>query len=147
MQSAQEIVDYFSADRIKCLVCGGRYLQLTPGHLARHDLDMDQYRAAYGLPDAQPLCCPTSSARKRDNSSVTIVAYNRSLTEDGRKRLADGAKARGLWHAGHKARNSSKRDAEIRRLKAKGFLGKKLAEMYAISDARVSQICSIPGER
>ncbi len=50
-----EVKQYFSGDRIQCLVCGKTYRRLG-GHLAVHSLTEDDYRELYGLPWRRGLC-------------------------------------------------------------------------------------------
>ncbi len=47
--SKVEIDQYFSGDRIQCLVCG-KTLRRLGGHLRIHSLTEDDYRELYGLP-------------------------------------------------------------------------------------------------
>ncbi len=53
--SKAEIDQYFSGDRIQCLVCGKTYRRLAL-HLAIHSLTEDDYRELYGLPWRRGLC-------------------------------------------------------------------------------------------
>lgn len=141
----QEIVEYLSADRIKCLVCGKEFQELRSPHLALHGLSVQEYKARYGLPKA-PLTCAELIARRVVWLAPAFQAYNSSLTTDDRRRIGDSAKSRGLASMGLKSRSMPKRDAEITRLKALGMTNTKLAELFAITDGRVWQILSRQGQ-
>ncbi len=53
--SKVEVDQYFSGDRIQCLVCGKTYRRLAR-HLDLHSLTEDDYRELYGLPWRRGLC-------------------------------------------------------------------------------------------
>jgi hypothetical protein len=47
----EEVRDYFSSDKITCLLCGKQYLRISAQHLREiHEIDEDTYRERYGLP-------------------------------------------------------------------------------------------------
>ena len=55
-QTIEEVCDYFSSDKIQCLLCG-RWFQRLPFHLkAIHKISSDEYRELYGLPWMHGLC-------------------------------------------------------------------------------------------
>ncbi len=53
--SKAEVDQYFSGDRIQCLICGKTYKRLAI-HIYMHDLTEDDYRELYGLPWRRGLC-------------------------------------------------------------------------------------------
>lgn len=92
--SKAEIDQYFSGDRIQCLVCGKHYRRLGR-HLQIHDLTEDEYRGLYGLPWRRGLCgqgahnAYSAAVRKRIESgfSPPCDAENRARAHDAiRKR-------------------------------------------------------------
>jgi hypothetical protein len=48
-------------DRVQCHFCGGWFRVLAPGHLRRHDMTADEYRALAGLNPRLPLTVPSMS--------------------------------------------------------------------------------------
>ncbi len=55
-QTKQKIDDYFSGDRLQCLLCG-KWFQRLPTHLDMiHGIGVDEYREMYGLPWKRGLC-------------------------------------------------------------------------------------------
>jgi len=49
-ETKEEIYDYFSGDKIQCLLCG-EWFQRLPFHLkAIHAITSDEYKEMYGLP-------------------------------------------------------------------------------------------------
>ena len=51
-------------NKVVCLECGKGFKMLSGKHLASHGLDAKAYRAKYGLPTRQPLCCKALSAER-----------------------------------------------------------------------------------
>ncbi len=50
-QTKEEVDDYFSGERIQCLLCGKWFKRIGGIHLAyKHDVSGDEYREMYGLP-------------------------------------------------------------------------------------------------
>jgi len=55
-ETKEEVYDYFSDDKIQCLLCG-KWFQRLPFHLkAIHAITSDEYREMYGLPWKRGLC-------------------------------------------------------------------------------------------
>ena len=55
-ETKEEVYDYFSGDRIQCLLCG-KWFQRLPSHLkAIHEMTSDEYKEMYGLPWKHGLC-------------------------------------------------------------------------------------------
>lgn len=49
-QSLDELVEYFSHDKIQCLICGQWRDQLNRSHLIMHSLTAREYKIKYGVP-------------------------------------------------------------------------------------------------
>jgi predicted transcriptional regulator len=47
------------------LDCGARFKQLSVRHLRQHALDMQSYRAKYGIPRTQPLTAKATTALRK----------------------------------------------------------------------------------
>lgn len=76
-----EVDDYFSGDRIVCLLCGKKYRNLG-NHLPRvHSMTGDEYRQRYGLPWTRGLTCEDSHA-KYSSASAARVAENPDIFAD-----------------------------------------------------------------
>lgn len=58
-----EIDEYFSGDKIQCLICGYHFKALS-GHLELHSMVADDYKERYGLPWRRGLSSATSRERK-----------------------------------------------------------------------------------
>ncbi len=54
--SREEINNYFSGDKLQCLLCGKIYKDIGK-HLRIHDLNIDDYKELYGLPWRKGLVC------------------------------------------------------------------------------------------
>lgn len=55
-KTKEEIYNYFSGDRVQCLLCG-KWFQVLHSHLRFiHDINSDEYRETYGLPWKHGLC-------------------------------------------------------------------------------------------
>ena len=64
-KTKQEIDNYFSGDRVQCLLCGKWFKQI-PTHLKMiHDISSDEYRETYGLPWKHGLCGEEVSLKLR----------------------------------------------------------------------------------
>jgi len=53
----EEVVEYFSRDKITCLLCGKQYRTLGVHLKAIHNTTPDEYRSTYGLPYTHGLSC------------------------------------------------------------------------------------------
>jgi predicted transcriptional regulator len=74
-----EIVDYFSGDRIVCLLCGKSYRKLA-AHLSLHAFTEDDYRKRYGLPWSKGLVCvPTREAYAKAAIVRDAIARTRGV--------------------------------------------------------------------
>ena len=82
-KTKKEVDEYFSKDRIQCLLCGKRYKKLGGAHLQIiHDITEDEYREKYGLPYTRGLVCPSTSkklsiiTKKRyDNGEIGLLTH------------------------------------------------------------------------
>lgn len=63
----EEIDNYFSHEKIECLICGKQYKQLHNLHLRIHSITQDEYREMYDLPFSKALMCPDLINKKREN--------------------------------------------------------------------------------
>ena len=63
-------------NKVVCLECGKGFKMLSGKHLASHGLDAKSYRAKYGLPTRQPLCCKALSAKRSDAGKERGIPYN-----------------------------------------------------------------------
>jgi len=62
-ETKKEVNDYFSGDKIQCLLCG-KWFQRLPTHLkAIHAMTSDEYREMYGLPWKRGLCSKEHSLK------------------------------------------------------------------------------------
>ena len=66
-ETKEEVYDYFSGDRIQCLLCG-KWFQRLPSHLkAIHEMTSDEYKEMYGLPWKRGLCSKDHSLKLSEN--------------------------------------------------------------------------------
>ena len=66
-QTKEEVHQYFSGDRIQCLLCG-KWFKRLPTHLkAIHDMTSDEYKEMYGLPWKRGLCSEDHSLKLSEN--------------------------------------------------------------------------------
>ena len=94
--SKAEIEQYFSGDRIQCLVCGKHYRRLGR-HLQVHDLTEDEYRELYGLPWRRGLC-------GKDAHAAYFAAIKKRMAEgfvppcdaENRAKAHDAIRKRGI---------------------------------------------------
>lgn len=86
-----QVREYLSGDKIRCLVCGKNLRRLQHKHLAMHDLDADSYRERYGIPWTFSL----TSAPSRQATSVKFgEAQRRGLLSKPGARGKVGLKPR-----------------------------------------------------
>jgi hypothetical protein len=60
-KSKQEIDNYFSGDKVLCLLCGKWFKSLHPHLIRIHDVGAEDYREKYGLPWKHGLCGKATS--------------------------------------------------------------------------------------
>ena len=66
-ETKEEVYDYFSGDRIQCLLCG-KWFKRLPTHLkAIHEMTSDEYKEMYGLPWKRGLCSKDHSLKLSEN--------------------------------------------------------------------------------
>lgn len=68
-ETMDQVREYVSGDRIQCLVCGRFFKRLQFMHLLRHNMNADDYRAAFGIPWSTSL----TSAVSREASSCKMT--------------------------------------------------------------------------
>ena len=62
-ETKAEIDEYFSGDKVQCLLCSEWYKTLHT-HLVRiHEIAVDDYRERYGLPWKRGLCVASTSEK------------------------------------------------------------------------------------
>ncbi len=105
-QTKEEVDEYFSHEKIQCLLCG-RWFRNLPTHLRlSHDEDVESYRATYGLPWRRGL----SGTESRNLRSEQL-----------KKRIEDGFKSP-IIHKNVNRKRKSGRETDqpyYRNLKAK----------------------------
>lgn len=76
----KQVDEYFSTDKIQCLLCGKRYNRLA-AHLLLHEIGEDEYRERYGLPYKRGLTGVRSNMayseamfRKRDSGIIVTIS-------------------------------------------------------------------------
>lgn len=79
--SKQEIDEYFSGEKIQCLLCGRQFKSLSIHLLKIHSVTGDEYRDLYGLPWMRGL---TSSEYRDRRSNMMKLAI-----EEGTRKLPD----------------------------------------------------------
>lgn len=62
-ESRAEVLEYFSGDKVVCLLCGHEFGSLGQHIRKLHELDPDQYREKYGIPWTYGLTSQRSSAK------------------------------------------------------------------------------------
>ena len=88
-QTMEQVDDYFSGEKIQCLVCGERMRSL-PKHLRdKHAMQPVDYRIQFGIPHQRGLQSAGCTARK--SAAMTPESIER-IRREGRKRVAAGAK-------------------------------------------------------
>jgi hypothetical protein len=66
-EDKKEIDNYFSGDKIQCLLCGKRYQSLSLHLIRVHEISPDQYKEKYGLPWKRGLCGTMTSNKLSKN--------------------------------------------------------------------------------
>jgi len=61
-QTRDEVERYFGEDKIKCLLCGQRFLRLSFHLAAKHSITTDEYKSRFGLPWTRGLTSAQSHA-------------------------------------------------------------------------------------
>lgn len=74
-----DIANYFSGDRIECLICHKSFKALAPHIKAAHGINVDQYKAKFGLPWSKGLCGCKTADKLRDKAE-TLRAEGKILT-------------------------------------------------------------------
>jgi len=93
-ETKEEVYDYFSGDKIQCLLCG-KWFQRLPFHLkAIHDITSDEYKEMYGLPWKHGLCGKEFSLKlrrimkkRRDNGYSTDMDAVRAIPKHARAKV------------------------------------------------------------
>ena len=88
-----EIYNYFSGDRVQCLLCG-KWFKRLPTHLKMiHEIESDEYRERYGLPWKHGLCGKELSLklsktmkRRRESGFRPDIDAARKKSKQARKR-------------------------------------------------------------
>ena len=70
----EEIEEYYSGDKILCLLCGKSFKALC-GHLKVHGFDVNSYCEKYGLPYTRGLSCPSTKK--------IMIKHGKKLREEG----------------------------------------------------------------
>ena len=92
-ENKQEIYNYFSGDKLQCLLCG-KWFQRLPTHLKMiHDIGSDEYREIYGLPWKCGLCGEEFSLKlrkimkkRRENGFCPDLDTAREKSKQAKKR-------------------------------------------------------------
>lgn len=74
----EEIDAYLSGERVACLICGKEYVALAP-HIKRiHNVDAEDYKVRYGIPQSYGLAGAPFLKRRADNGrseqNLTMMA-------------------------------------------------------------------------
>ena len=92
-ETKEEVYDYFSSDKIQCLLCGKWFQRLSFHLKAIHDITSDEYKEMYGLPWKHRLCGKEFSLRfrkimnkRRDNGYSTDMDAVRARPKHAGKR-------------------------------------------------------------
>ena len=119
----QEIYDYFSGDKVQCLLCGKWFTRL-PTHLKMiHEFESDEYRERYGLPWKHALCGKELSLK---------------LSNTMRRRRASGFRP-DIDAARKKSKRATKRQDQpfFKKLRAENIIsGNKKRRKYSEQDYR-----------
>lgn len=76
----KDVDDYFSGDRIRCLICG-KWLKAIGGqHLKSHGITVEKYKEMFGLPNGRGLVCGETSAKQQAALKKRIAAGDKTLT-------------------------------------------------------------------
>lgn len=79
-KTKEEVEEYFSGDRIECLICG-RWLRAVGGkHLKVHGISVDEYKNYYGLPWGRGLVCSETAEKQRAALEARIEKGDIKLT-------------------------------------------------------------------
>lgn len=85
-----EIENYFSGDKIECLVCGKWFKELGWHLKKKHNMQCDEYREKYGLPWTRGLVSEELHVRKSDMAkkltSSGLIAKNFDVGEFRKRR-------------------------------------------------------------
>jgi len=86
-ETKEVVYDYFSGDRIQCLLCG-KWFQRLPFHLkAIHSMTSDEYKELYGLPWKRGLYGRENSMKLSKNLKERYANGFRPDLEAARKRV------------------------------------------------------------
>ena len=69
-KTKEEIEEYFSGDRIQCLICDKWYKTLSH-HLDKiHNMSVDDYKLQFGLPWSRGLICKTTLEKYQNKAEI-----------------------------------------------------------------------------
>ena len=66
----QEVDDYLSGDKIRCLICGRKYKALGIHISQKHRMDVDDYRSRFGIPWTYGLVCKSTREIQREQGKA-----------------------------------------------------------------------------
>ena len=68
----EELIEYFSHDRIQCLICGDWFKAIRPLHLKTHNITSTEYKIKFGIPKSKGLMGVNCIIRK----SLSVIKNN-----------------------------------------------------------------------
>jgi len=128
-KTKDKMLEYFSGDRIECLICGKKFLSLGSHILYKHNMTVMEYKDKFNLPSCKSLCAKST----KDKMSKSL-----------KKRLNYMMPISAVAKLGQYAKKRNRRDYEIDRFKKEGEL---LAEKRRIeTETHANKILDIMEE-
>jgi hypothetical protein len=152
-KTREQVEDYFSGDKIVCLLCGKEFKSLQ-SHLKVHGVGAEEYKERYSLPKSVGLCGKASRLKRRDvtvrrrkagtlNKIVPAESINRSGSKY-KPRFSSiehiEAMQKGDKRRGEKHQNTNLSESDVLTIYKSNMLQKELAVLYNVNPATISNI-------
>jgi hypothetical protein len=145
-KTRREIENYFSGDKIECLLCGRHFKRLQSHLAAKHQMNADAYKKRFGLPWTRGLTSAASLANSgwtnKRKASARKLAWKSRFFELAhsapRREVAPFLKAESIEHLGARAKPlGEKFDLRVRTLADKGLSSRAIARALKVAHSTV----------
>lgn len=79
LQTQADVDEYFSHDKLECLVCGRSYKALATHIVRTHDISVDEYKDQFNLPYSSGLVGFTTRGKQRERMRRRVAEGDPSL--------------------------------------------------------------------
>jgi hypothetical protein len=80
-KTKEEVSEYFSGDKLKCLLCGAEYKSLGTHLLKMHGMRVLEYKEKFGLPYSEGLVSKNTKKAMADALKTRIAEGDETLTQ------------------------------------------------------------------